>query len=301
MSLMDRIQKTLEAGLYHRRGLVRKGSALLLRGPKRWSQVRATPDEYLRRPPVLANSFPKSGTHLLDQIVAGLPDRVNYGSFLSSLTSSFQLRQRSDRSVIRYIDGCAPAENVRAHLFYDARFAEQLEWLNFVHYFIYRDPRDVIVSGCHYLREMNPWHRLGKHFRACGTMEDAILLSIRGLSPSESSDWLPNVGQRFALYEGWLQSPEVCAFRFEDLRGAKQAEELERLVRHFASRCAEPPAVSESVDRVAASIKPEKSHTFRKGRGGGWVAEFTPACKDAFKQVAGELLIRLGYEHDNNW
>jgi hypothetical protein len=295
------IQRRLEAALYHRRGLVRKGSALLLRVPKRWARLGAPPAAYLARPPVLTNSFPKSGTHLLDQIVAGLPDRCNYGSFLSSMTSSFQMRERSDASVTRYIRATAPGENVRAHVFYKPAYVEELQRLNFVHFFIYRDPRDVIVSSCHYLREINPWHRLRKHFRACRTMEDAILLSIRGLAHVDPSIPLPNVAERFALYEGWINCPQVCAVRFEDLRGADQSATLERLVRYFAARCAEPSPVDATLARIAETVRPERSHTFRKGQGGGWRKEFTPACNEAFKAVAGDLLVRLGYETDNAW
>ena len=36
---------------------------------------------------------------------------------------------------------------------------------NVVHYFVYRDPRDVVISEAHYLREMNRWHRLAPYFR----------------------------------------------------------------------------------------------------------------------------------------
>jgi hypothetical protein len=70
------MQRRLENALYHRRGLVRKSSAFLLRAPKRWNRLWVRQEDYLAQPPVLSNSFPKSGTHLLDQIVAGLPDRV---------------------------------------------------------------------------------------------------------------------------------------------------------------------------------------------------------------------------------
>ncbi|HYO26092.1 MAG TPA: hypothetical protein VEQ85_14210 [Lacipirellulaceae bacterium] len=299
--LMGLVQQRLENALYHHRGLVRKGSAFLLRAPKWWARTTARGDAYLARPPVLSNSFPKSGTHLLDQVVGGLPDRSNYGGFLASMTSSFQMRRRSERAIVRYIRATAPGENVRAHLYFRPEYIAELARLNFVHYFIYRDPRDVIVSSCHYLREINPWHRLGRHFRACRTLEEAILLSIRGLQHVDPRIPLPNVAERFAAYEGWIACPQACALRFEDLRGPRQPEVLERLVRYFAARCADPPAIDPTVDRLSASIKPEKSHTFRKGAGGGWVEAFTPACKEAFKEVAGDLLVRTGYEADNNW
>ena len=45
----------------------------------------------------------------------------------------------------------------------------------------------------------------------------------------------------------------------------------------------------------------EFSGTFRKGGSGGWRREFTPRVKDEFKQKAGDWLVRLGYEKDNDW
>jgi len=33
----------------------------------------------------------------------------------------------------------------------------------------------------------------------------------------------------------------------------------------------------------------------------GWRTSFTPENKALFKEVAGDLLIQLGYEKDNDW
>jgi hypothetical protein len=295
----------LGSGLHSRHGLVRKGSALLLQqGPKRMARclkARSSVEQYTLHPPVLANSFPKSGTHLLDQIVAGLPGRVNYGEFLSSMTSSFQLRPRSPESTRRCIRRSLPGEIIRAHLFYHSSHDEELQRLNFVHYFIYRDPRDVVVSASHYLRHMNPWHRMSRTFRALPSDEDGILLSIEGLPDDGRPARLPSVAVRFRWYAGWLDSPHVCAMRFEWLVGPERDKQLERIVDFYASRTTTPVDRQATLENVRAQIAPEKSHTYRKDKGGGWREAFTPRLKDAFKRVAGDLLIRLGYERDNSW
>jgi len=41
--------------------------------------------------------------------------------------------------------------------------------------------------------------------------------------------------------------------------------------------------------------------TFRKGRAGGWREEFSEEHKRAMKEVAGGLLIDLGYESGTDW
>lgn len=295
------VHRLLDRGMYSRSGLVRKSCIFLLQTSKRLLHRGAAAADYRARPPVLSNSFPKSGTHLLDQIVAGLPNRVNYGGFLASLTSSFQMRPRSDESVFRYIRATTPGENVRAHLYFKPAYAAELAQLNFVHYFIFRDPRDVIVSSCHYLRSINPWHRWRKYFKRCATFEEALLLSIHGLRSSAGATLVPNVAERFAPFEGWLDRSDVCVVRFEDLRGDDQQAHLDRMLDFYADRSSAPfdrPAV---VAQIRRCMVPEKSHTFRQGSGGGWREAFTPACREAFKQVAGDLLVRLGYEANHAW
>jgi hypothetical protein len=280
---------------------VRKGSALLLQAQKHLTWRRHGESEYAALPPVLANSFPKSGTHLLDQIVAGLPGRVNYGAFLSSETSSFQYRLRSPESTHRYIQGSLPGEIVRAHLFFADEYDESLEQLNFVHYFIYRDPRDVVVSTALFLRHMYPWHRLSRPTRALPSDEEAILMFIEGTDGGGPDALLSNINLRFQRYEGWISCPHVCAVRFEDLVGPESDDRLAALAKFYAARATTPLDVPEMVGRLKANIAPEKSHTFRQGKKGGWREAFTPRLTDAFKSVANDLLVRLGYERDDVW
>lgn len=295
------IHQQLEQGLHSRNGVVRKLAAALLQAPKQWAHRSTSSEAYAARPPVLANSFPKSGTHLLDQIVSGLPRRVNYGAFLSSMTSSFRLTPRSAESVRRFIEASVPGEIVRAHLYYSKGSEQALGATNFVHYFVYRDPRDVVVSASHYLRHMNRWHRFSSRFRALASDEEGILLSIVGLQDKEPHLPLPNVNERFKWYEGWLESPSVQCLRYEDLVGADRRNHFHGMVKFYAARSSNLVDVEETVDRIVEQIAPEKSHTFRAGKEGGWRTAFTPRLKQAFKETTGDLLIRLGYETDDSW
>lgn len=291
----------LNHGLHSRQGVVRKGSALLLQLQKQMIPRRRRAEDYANSAPVLANSFPKSGTHLLDQVVAGLPGRINYGAFLSSEISSFQYRLRSDESTRAFIRASLPGEIVRGHLFYDAKFDAWLSELNFVNYFIYRDPRDIAVSTSMFLRYMYPWHRLSRRTRALPTDEDAIMLFVVGTGDGGPTALLPNIGERFRRYEGWIHCPSTYAVRYEDLVGPERETYLREMIAAYAARSATPvdPAAVEA--RILRLIAPEKSHTFRQGKRGGWQDVFTPALREAFKRVAGDLLVRLGYERDHAW
>src|SRR5262245_9929311 len=187
----------LRSQLSSHNAIARKAAIAALQLPKQWHRYRARTEDYLAASPVFANSFPKSGTHLLFQIVDGLPNTSNYGAFLASLTSSFQYRARPRANILRFIRSFVPGEIVRGHLYYDPQYAEALAQKNVLHLFVYRDPRAVVTSEAHYLRDMNRWHRLAPYFRRLGSMDEAIMLSINGFDPPVTGLEYPHVGARF--------------------------------------------------------------------------------------------------------
>jgi len=50
-----------------------------------------------------------------------------------------------------------------------------------------------------------------------------------------------------------------------------------------------------------SSINPTKSPTFRSGKTGEWKKDFTDEHKQIFKDIAGDLLIKLGFETNLHW
>jgi len=291
----------LRNGLSSRNGFVRKGARAALFVPKWLRSWGVGPEELAARPPVLANSFPKSGTHLLAQIIDGLPDRVNYGAFLGSETSSFQLRERTAENTCRFIKGFVPGEVIRGHLYFEPRYAQELTARNTVNYFVYRDLRAVVVSEAHYLREMNRWHRLAPYFRRATSIEDAITLSITGLDRPVPGIVYPNIAARFGRYQGWLAHEDCLAIRYEDLVSESRNAVIQKMAELYARHCGQQIDIEACVRAMTAAIAPEKSHTFRSGKKSGWRREFTAEHRRLFDKVAGELLIELGYERDHSW
>ncbi|MBA3484940.1 MAG: sulfotransferase domain-containing protein [Pirellulales bacterium] len=291
----------LQEGLHSRSGLVRKGCALVLRGPKRLARQWARDDDFARMPPVLANSFPKSGTHLLDQIVAALPDRRNFGSFLASQTSSFQFRLRSESETCALVRELVPGELIRGHLWHSPGVATALRAMHAVHYLILRDPRDVVVSEAHYLRTGNRWHKLHPYFRDAESLGDAITLCIRGLDHVAPELGFYDVGRRVAQFEGWLGREDVCQLRFEELISEGRNEAIKRMIRFYEASAQGQIDVDRLCRRMEESILPDKSHTFRSGKSGDWRTVFSDSHRKLFKSVAGSALVRLGYENSDNW
>jgi len=236
---------------------------------------------------------------MLLQILESLPDVRRYGSFLASLTSSRLLRERSEEETLREIGRIVPGEVMPAHLFFGHSYQQALKDCGVIHYFIMRDPRDVVVSEAHYLANMNRWHRLHPPFRHCDTLEDQISLSILGIGKDAEPPY-PNVAERYKAFAGWRHNDAVCWLTYEALSSSGCRAEVERIVRFYG--ISRPDILVDTVsDAAMAAIKPENSHTFRAGGQGGWREVFTNRLKDEMKNVAGDLLIELEYEDDYGW
>ena len=111
----------------------------------------------------------------------------------------------------------------------------------------------------------------------------------------------PDIGQRFARYRGWLDRNDVFAVKYEDLIGARRRETLADLATFYAAKGNADIDIGMTLDSIEANIDPRQSHTFRQGGAGGWKTAFTPRHKEQMKEVAGRLLIDLGYEESYAW
>ncbi len=278
---------------------LRKARNTLRKVPRATRRILANADAYATSPPIVANSFPKSGTHLLLQILSAIPGARDYGSFIASMPS-VPHRLRSDRQLTRMIRALAPGELSGAHLFATRAAAEALSAVQAAHFFVYRDPRDVVVSEAHYLTEMNRLHSLHKPFAALGDYSDRYMLSICGGGDGFPCDY-PDIGSRFQMYRPWVDDESVCAVSFESLVSERRNSEFVRIATHY-NRFATAPIDPDSFARAAEStIAPERSRTFRAGQTGGWRDAFESRHIDAFKKHAGQLLVDLGYESSLDW
>lgn len=280
---------------------VRKIQAFGKKPARFLKRIGASSDDYARFPPVLGNSFPKSGTHLLLQILQRLPGTVSYGSFIASRNSSVILRERSAGSHARLINAVVPGEVVPAHLFCSGYIKDELAKKNFVHYFIYRDPRDCIASEVNYIMHLNRWHRLHGYMSSLNSAEERVSAIINASWESSVKCDYPNIARRFIRYHGWIDDPDVFPIRFEDLISDRRTSILQDIVTFYVKKSGIAIDTGATLQSIKNNLVPEKSHTFWKGQTGAWRESFTERNKDEFKSVAGALLIKLGYEKDLDW
>tara|TARA_B100000614_G_C14561605_1_gene497401 strand:- start:4072 stop:4905 length:834 start_codon:yes stop_codon:yes gene_type:complete len=248
---------------------------------------------------ILVNSFPKSGTHLLYQLFWKSNFVNDYKSFIASHPSR-QKKQNSYIKVNQNINDLLKAELIRGHIFYHKSTEELIKNKNIINYFIYRDPRDVVISEANYLYNMNRFHVLHKYFKKINNLEDRIKFSIMGNDFLNTGGTYKNIKDRFLDYRGWLNG-SCHSIKYEDLVGSNQSQ----IVRDILSFYIENSDVNFKVDEIIKdsikSIDPSKSHTFNTGGTAKWKKIFNSEHKDIFKKYAGKLLIELKYEENYDW
>ena len=254
-------------------------------------------------PVLMANSFPKSGTHLLDQVLMGFSRVAPFSSHVALPFVSFDGETGQKRSVaeaLAYVNSLQPLDVTSTHLLAWPEVVEAVCTPKFLPYIIFRDPRDIVVSHVFYVTEMEPNHAHYKYYNeSLKNFDERLTVSILGRPEADVE--FPNIARRFDLYKGWFDRPQVLALHFEDFIHNRR-ETLGRVVDHFLKRVDTLPASrDEIIDQLEANINPHRSPTFRSGKTGEWKKYFKDAHKKLFKDVAGDLLIRLGYEQDNQW
>lgn len=275
----------------------------LLRPPARylqavWRWKRLT---FTEAPPVFGNAKPKSGSHLLTQILGGFCRIAPYayveadpvrtvkasGGRFSADETLGQL-ERIPRGIIGwgYVD--ATPENV-AFLCRPER----------VNYFIYRDPRDMLVSHIFFATDMHEGHGMHEYYQTLSDFDERLKVAITGID--RDGLYMVSVKQRYEGVFQWLEQPSVLCIRFEEL-----INDRERVLNQMLDQVEQtgykiPTPRPKALEILLETIQPKKSKTFRSGKTGEWKKYFKDEHKTLFKEVAGDLLVRLGYEKDNDW
>jgi hypothetical protein len=252
-------------------------------------------------PCVLGNAMPKSGSHLINQVVQGL---TQIGPFVNPGFPPVNRDELNDK--LPDADILVNLQRMRAgdigYGYIKARqpFLSLLTQPGRATVFIYRDPRDMIVSHVFYAAQMHPGHGMHRYYtETLQTMEQRINAAIQGVEQPGSE--LSPILVRYEGYLGWLEQSAALCLRFEQLILDRQAA-LSRLLDYLQGRgFTSTLPRSREIESLQSAIAPKKSGTFRKGQPGNWREHFTEANKAFFKEHTGDLLIRLGYESSQDW
>ncbi|MGX7672363.1 sulfotransferase domain-containing protein [Plantactinospora sp. DSM 117369] len=163
-------------------------------------------------------------------------------------------------------------------------------------FFVLRDPRDIVVSGYF-------------SYRSSHTAMGDVLQVRKVLQEKPFKEGLLHVIDHLAAkgtfrsLRSWATAPKTEAiglFRYEDLTGEQQLEEVGRLMRHCGIPIP-PSELAALVSRYSFSTMrrrveaPGSVSHYRKGKSGDWRNHFDDDVYEAFAAEVGDLVEVLGY------
>jgi hypothetical protein len=238
---------------------------------------------------VFVNGIPKSGTHLLLDLLSLFGFEVRHGGPPYRDGGAYFLNGMTQHATTA----------VRAGSRSESPVAPQLG--NVPVLFMMRDPRDIAVSWCHYLcSDLYPVHR--DFLNSFPTFEERLLRVIRGdvpipfqLGPHEQV--ATGIRDLVLAFADWLELARLTwciPLRFEDLVGPAGGGSLHTQLAliwrlQLALRVPGRPV------HYAAQLGRKRPPTFRRGIIGAFRDEFTSRHHAAFAALPQDFMDRFGY------
>ena len=249
-------------------------------------------------PRVVANSMPKSGTHLLATLLDGLGDLRFAGRLVK-----FEPRDRlAPEPFLNDLDKTLrrlrPSRYIGAHLIADPQVQEVVARHDVRLVTILRDPRAVVVSGAHYVQDAPQLRDRDEALALFPTHESILTAMVRGYGEPGDKWWFPPIGERYREYADWAQSPLGLTVRFEDLIGSRgggsdeaQLDGVTRVLDHLGYGDRGVP-----VRQVAEQMFSEKAITFRAGRIDSWREDLPAHLAREIEDQCATTMSLLGYQ-----
>jgi len=245
---------------------------------------------------VFLTAIPKCGTHLVARLITVITGKL-------WLVSRDNMLHLSDKTINEF--NATPHYFLGTHAVASLANIEKVKKGNYKGIFVYRDPRDSVVSFAYYIAKLRQnWPELSQR-----PLDDIIMEVITNVasvrSYNEESIWnmpdlqsFTDIYSLFDAYSGWMEQPFMYMTKFEKFVGPRDEllGEIINIARHLGIEMDLNKA-----EEVAVELFSESTQTFRKGITGEWKTHFNEEHKRVFKNVAGQLLIDLGYEKDFNW
>lgn len=264
---------------------------------------------------IIVNSIPKTGSHLLTKCLRIITNRLEFVSF-----------DIPKNEIINFFNNDFI---FLSHLKYSQKNKRKFQGKDIKKFFIYRDPRDQLISFLFWsetLLNINYYYHkylssiLNPIFlKATGgnhciydnlTFNEKIFeLIYRGSSYydvwgnyKDKNYKTQGIAEFYYSYLPWLKEQDFCIIKFENLIGLHgggteitQLNEIKKITKYLNKKLTD-----QEIKIIAKKIFGGTA-TFKSGTIGKWKKYFNNNHKIAFKEIAGNLLIELGYESDLNW
>ncbi|MBW4082620.1 sulfotransferase domain-containing protein [Paenibacillus sp. S150] len=243
-------------------------------------------------PRAFLNSVPKSGTHLMKQILEGIPGMsLNPNEFYEGYPDDRDLHYSRLQLVPK-------GQFVTGHVYYSSLWSGMLKELQLKPVFLNRDLRDIVVSYTYFITGKYPYHPLRAYMLALPSRKEQYLALIKGVPDLQ----YPSISEWYEQFTGWTREADCLQVTFEQL--VKNSKSLRRTMERILDFLWEnrplPLPKAKMLDAMERNINPRKSYTFRSGKTGDWRSEFDEEVKACFQKTAGHLLFAEGDAADYN-
>lgn len=247
--------------------------------------------------PFFVNTIPRSGSQLLRELLLSIPklkhDWENQWYF-EEFQDSASLYQKYCQQ-IKHLNN---NEFAMGHLFFSQNMIDLLNDLGMKRIFLYRDPRDVVVSLVYFVMNecrSDPFYSYLT--QNCITQKDRFKAIIKGFK--SDNVFFSGIASLYSHYMNWSIDENTLVIRFEDLISKNRRNELERIIDYLM-----PDIQSNKEDILSAmdlKLNPTDCFLGRCGKIGCWKDEFDEELIELFKGLCGQVLIELGYETSIHW
>lgn len=171
-------------------------------------------------------SIPKTGTHLLRKCICSLTG-VPANQVISATQANWPTFYHVEPSV--FYANSKRIKHWINHLFFNKEFEPFLNNDKTAFFFMYRDPRDQVVSFAHYRSKSKTV-----------SFDDHLMKFIQSSDIYRNHPPCDNIDDLYQHYMPWFSAPHVCIIRFEDLIGPKgggnlkaQLETIKKIANHL--------------------------------------------------------------------
>ena len=246
------------------------------------SIVAPITEHYFRRRAVYMITVPKSGTHMLFELL-GAFNLINGGQGQGPLSPQ------------HYYSVSAVHSHTKAHKFFDSlddlpRGGADHPLFMTPTLFMYRNPLDAVVSEAYYLQDATKSARA--HHFSLMSLDERLIRLIKG------DFTIGSLRDRMAQFITWLHLPNVIPVSFEELVGPQGNGSREEQLKTIWSLQLKLH-VPGSPAFYAASVFRRESATFRQGTINSHLEHFSEACYVAVRELDQDFMREFGYDlHD---